>query len=531
MATEIIKKRDLLDWQRFCEQVRNTTNVPFREADAKKSARKKQALKDYAFFTKTYFPMYAQSDCGYFQIEAANEVAKDPHCFAVWEWPREHAKSVHADIIFPMWLKAKGLLTGMILMGKNETDAANLLSDIQAQLQFNQLYAYDFGKQYNTGSWETGDFTTVDGVRFIAIGRDQSPRGARKNEKRPNYAVIDDIDDDIIVNNPRRVKEIVDRIMGALYFALSTKGARLVVAGNRIHPQSVLAHLVGDLKPGMPKREGIYHSKVFATEKAPGVKAYIEEGGVPAWKERYTIPEISNKMKKAGLLMGRREFYHEHHIEGEIFKESMINFKPMPRSTWKKYQVIIGYFDPSFENKVTSDTKAVRVWGLLHKDAPDYEKHCLKSFVRRTELETCYQFMSDFEDKAPAGVGVIWYAEEQFFNRPMKQALERHNHRRRAMGKRPLYVSIDTRDKEQKYARIVKMEPEYSDNNVFYNLDEIYDTDMIEGNNQLKGIEPGYKSPDDSPDADEGAWYYLDKHLPTVHFPAVIGKRGPQSHY
>lgn len=531
MATEVIKKRDYQDWLKFCEQVQNTTNIPFNESAELKQARIKRALKDYNYFVKTYFPIYADADCGYFHMNAANRIINDKKCFAVLEWPREHAKSVHANVFIPMWLLAHGELTGMILMGKNDTDASNLLSDIQAQLQYNQLYAHDFGDQHSAGSWETGDFSTRSGIRFMSIGRDQSPRGARKNEKRPNYAVIDDIDDDIIVNNQKRVKEIVDRILGALYFALSIKGSRVVVAGNRIHPQSILAHLVGDLKPEMPKREGIYHSKVFATENAKHEKAYIDEGGLPAWKERYTVDELKSKMATAGLLMSKRELYHEYFIDGKIFKDSMIKWKSMPRSTWHKYQVIIGYMDPSFENSPTSDYKAVRVWALLHKDNPDYEKHCLKSFVRRTELESCFEFMSEFEDKCPRGVSVIWYIEEQFFNRPVKQALERHNQRRQFNGKRRLSLTIDRRTKENKFTRIVKMEPEYSDNNVFFNIEDFHNTDMITGNNQLKGIEPGYKTADDSPDADEGNWYYLDMHLPNINFKPTIGTRENKSHY
>lgn len=530
--TTVIKKRDMQDWLRFCEQVQNTTNIPFKEDESLQEARKSKALKDYNFFVKTYFPLYADADCGYFHIAAANKIASDKNCFAILEWAREHAKSVHANIIIPMWLMAKKELTGMILMGKNEDDACNLLSDVQAQLQFNRLYAYDFGDNYNMGSWEDGDFTTKSGIRFLAIGRDQSPRGARKNEKRPNYAVIDDIDDDIIVNNQRRVLEIVDRILGALYFALSIKGARVVVAGNRIHPQSILAHLVGDIKAGVPKREGIYHSKVFATESKPGKKAYIGEAGAkPAWKERYTIAELKEKMRNAGLLMSRREFYHEFHVEGKIFKDKYFKWKAMPRSLWRKYAIVVGYFDPSYENKPTSDFKAISLWALLHKDAQEYEKHCLKRFTERAELDECFRFMSNIEDSCPAGVGVLWYMEQQFFNRPLKGALERHNQRRRAEGKRPLYVSVDTRQKENKFMRIVKMESEYADGNVFYNQDEFHNTHMIEGNNQVKGIEPGYKSPDDAPDADEGAWYFLDQHLPVAQFNPVIGRRNKQSLY
>ncbi|MDN4015266.1 hypothetical protein QX233_22720, partial [Chryseobacterium gambrini] len=86
--------------------------------------------------------------------------------------------------------------------------------------------AHDFGEQYNFGSWEDGDFTTKEGIRFLAFGRDQSPRGARENEKRPNYGVVDDVDDDDIVHNPKRVDKVVKKILGAMYFALSIKGAR-----------------------------------------------------------------------------------------------------------------------------------------------------------------------------------------------------------------------------------------------------------------------------------------------------------------
>jgi len=515
----VITKRDYQEWIRYCEQVQASTEVAFNEDKQTQEARKKRALRDYNYYVKTYFPIYADSDCGYFHIKAANKIKKDPNCFAILEWAREHAKSVHADLLIPLWLHAHKELDGMILMGKNQNDAENLLSDVQAQLQYNSLYIHDFGDQHNHGSWEEGDFTTQNGVRFLAIGRDQSPRGARKNEKRPNYAVIDDIDDDIIVNNTRRVKEVVDRILGALYFALSIKGARVVVAGNRIHHNSILANLVGDVKPGQPKRKGIYHSKVFATESSPGVKCDIGNGGLPAWKERYTIQELSKKIETGGIL-ARREFYHENVIEGSIFKEDMIRFKKMP--AWSKYSVIIGYFDPSYVNSATSDFKAVRVWGLLGD-----ERHCRGSFVRRTSSINAFLWMGEFNKKLPAGTGIIWYVERQFFNGPVRDALAVAEN---TLGFK-LNVITDPRIKENKYTRMVKMEPRYLTAKVFYDLELIHDTDTIEGNNQLKGIEPGYKSADDSPDADEGAWHYLDMHLPQRHFKPIIGHKQVKSKY
>lgn len=500
MVIDTIVKRSLDEWKLYCEQVANATVVNITESDEEQAARKKLALTNYNYFVKTYFPKLAASDCADFHITAANAVLKHPNKFSILEWPREHAKSIHADIIIPLWLLIHNELDGMVLMGKNEDDACNLLADIQAELQFNQLYIHDWGQQYNFGDWQEGDFTTKSGIRFLGIGRDQSPRGARKGEKRPNYAVCDDIDDDEIVNNQRRVKQIVKRILGGLLFALSTKKWRLVVAGNRIHAQSILAHMVGDTKPSAPKRKNIFHSKVFAIDP---------KTGNPAWHQRYSLAELNNKIDAAGPTEARRELFHENHVEGEIFKDTYLQWKKMPKVNWRNYKVIIGYCDPSFENNPKSDFKAVRVWALWNT-----EKHLLKSFVQRTDILNAFAFMSEFEDTLPSGVAVIWYIESQFFNTPIRNALAEHNKTRAKQKLKPLYITVDTRDKPNKYTRIVRMEPQYVLGNVYFNIDETHNADMIEGNNQLKSIEPGYNTPDDSPDADEGAWHYIDMHIP-----------------
>lgn len=501
-----IVKRSLDDWKLFCEQVQKSTAVALNESKEDIAARKKLVLKDYNAYVKTYFPSYADADCADFHIKAANAILKDPKILAVLEWPREHAKSVHATIFIPMWLLIHAQLTGMILMGKSGDDACNLLSDVQAQLQFNQKFIADWGEQYNFGDWQEGDFTTKSGIRFLALGREESPRGARKGEKRPNYAVCDDIDDDEVVNNQKRVRKIVNRIRGALYFALSIKGARLIVAGNRIHPQSVLAHIVGDTKPGVPKIKGVYHSKVFATDGG-----YYN--GKPSWHQRYSLQELRDKMDKVGPTASKVEFYHEHAVEGTIFKETYFQWRPL--KPLKSYPVIVGYFDPSFENSATSDFKAIRVWGVIGT-----EFHLIKSFVRRCALTEAILWMYDFDASLPAGVSVIWKIERQWISQPIKDAI---NSAQKIRGYY-LPISADDRDKPNKYTRMVRMEPKYTNREVYFNINEQHNADMIEGNNQLKGIEPGYKTPDDAPDADEGAWHYLYPHASDSSFKPTIGR-------
>ncbi|MDZ4211077.1 MAG: hypothetical protein U1C59_05120, partial [Methylotenera sp.] len=192
-------------WREHCNNVQAANPVDLHETPASRSTRIARAKKDYNYFVNTYFKHYADTDCAPFQLDAANKIKGDPNIFAILEWPREHAKSVHADVLIPLWIKINGQLTGMVQVGKNWDDAAGLLADLQAELEFNPLFIRDFGAQKTDGSWQTGEFIDSDGIEYVAIGRGQSPRGIRNRQKRPNYCSIDDIDDDELVENPDRV--------------------------------------------------------------------------------------------------------------------------------------------------------------------------------------------------------------------------------------------------------------------------------------------------------------------------------------
>ncbi len=63
-------------------------------------------------------------------------------------------------------------------------------------------------------------------IAFFARGRGQSPRGLRHKESRPDYIVIDDLDDDELCKNPRRVRELTDWVKEALFGALDVDFCR-----------------------------------------------------------------------------------------------------------------------------------------------------------------------------------------------------------------------------------------------------------------------------------------------------------------
>lgn len=490
--------KEYAQWLELCNQIRNTTNEIYNESTEEREARIANYKNDFTSFCKYYFPHYIKADFGWFHLEAAKQIRDNPKAFAILEWPREHAKSVFANIFIPMWLYARRDLSGMITVSANEDKAIGLLSDLQAEFVSNQRWITDFGELAKHGDWTEGNFSTLDSIGFWAYGRGQSPRGARKAANRPNYCVIDDIDDKIIVRSIERVKQTVDWVMEDLFGCLAVAGGRVVVAGNRIHKQSILAHLVGDVDIDDPKREGITHIKVYAFEhKNTHTKADpTHPTARPAWKEFHTKENLLSKFAIMGWRSSRREFFHEHHEEGHMFKPEWIHYiKPMDI---KKYASIITYCDPSFKDTKTADFKAIVAIGV-HKDG---KIDILDLWVRQSSVSATVNVFYDLYDKYENHSR--YYIESNMLQDLLKDAFHTEGNNRGYH----LPMRGDDRKKPDKSTRVENLTPLFERG--FVRISELIrqSPDCLEFCNQLLGFPFGH---DDAPDALEGAVFKIKK--------------------
>ena len=222
--------------KRWEERKKLILSADFRLSDttAEKEDRIERAQKDYDYFVRTYFPhLCTDSESGEiipsapFHIDAANYLKKHRNARCLFEWARGHAKSTHISLITPLWLYIQETRTinVMLLVSKSEDAADRLLSDLQCELEFNTLLKSDFNIEIDSSYWGIGEFRTKDGVLFISIGRGQSPRGIKNRGKRPDYVVVDDIDDDEIVRNDARIAQAFDWCMnGTVLPALTRLG-------------------------------------------------------------------------------------------------------------------------------------------------------------------------------------------------------------------------------------------------------------------------------------------------------------------
>lgn len=510
MSTQQMTRADqraYQDWLELCERIRNQTVIEVKETETQKQNRLAKLTKDFTAFCRYYFPYYMDADFGWFHLKAAKAIEADPNGFTILEWPREHAKSVFANIMMPLYLYARGEVTGMVVASANEDKAIQLLSDIQAQFEANQRFIADFGNHITLGDWQSGNFATKDGVGFWAFGRGQSPRGIRKAAKRPNYAVVDDIDDKVIVRNDQRVRDSVDWVIEDLFGALSIKGSRLVVAGNRIHKKSILAHLVGDVEPEDPKREGITHIKVYAIEDKKHRKA-TPSTGQPAWKERYTMKDLEAKMEKMGYRSSRREFFHEHIEEGLVFKNEWINWGPALK--YSQYDDVVIYADPSFKNTKDSDYKAIVA--ICKKGL---QIHIKRAWVRQATVNAMVNVFFDIYEEADNFAR--YYIEANMLQDMLLDEFTRVAADRGIL----LPIRPDKRSKPDKYTRIENLSPLFERGLITFDESQRSNPDMQTLISQILAFPFGH---DDGPDALEGGTYYLQRSARGSDFVPRVGK-------
>jgi len=504
------QKEALSRWREHCEHVQKMTALSGHETEGEKRARIKRLQNNYATFCEYYFPHYlTQYDKttgeavktvrnAPFHNIAAKKVKDTPNLKAVFMWPRGHAKSTHFDVFIPLWLifQPKKLINVMVIVSKSEDAANGLLGDIQAELEANQRIINDFGPQKSEGDWQEGSFVARCGVAFFSRGRGQSPRGLRYKEARPDYIVIDDLDDDELCRNERRVHEMTEWVKTALFGALDVGRGRFIMVGNLISKTSVLKEFA--------ETKDVYLSKVKATDAM----------GNPVWREKWTKKEAEEMRIFMGYRNWEKEMMHNPIKEGSIFKRDWIKYKKLP--PLRRYDQLIVYIDPSFKGTTKNDYKAVRFWGRLGK-----EFHLIDCYVRQDSVRGMVRWCYNLWESLPEEVAVIFYMEANFMQDTLLDEFEREGDERGHQ----LPLTPDKRKKPDKIARIEAVSPLWERGFIYYNIEKENDPDMVAGIDQTLGLERGSTVHDDAPDADEGAIWKFQKSTRTEAFKPRMGGR------
>lgn len=470
----------------------------------------------YGNWFSFFFPHYAKSACAWYQVKMAELIVSHKSIRLLNEIFRSGGKSVHVDMGIPLYLYLvmKDLFF-MLLMGETEEKAARLLSDIQAELQYNELLKTYYGERFQFGSWAEGDFITVDGVQFLSLGFGQNPRGARKQNKRPDYISVDDVDNKRHVNNDRMMRESVDYIteeIWGLFDAEDNATERFIYSNNNFHKNSITNRLKLFFNETIQKNKDqkIVSNTLFHVLTVPAVKDI--HSFIPNWPEKTSAKYWRAKYNNTPYRSFMREYMHVHIQDGAIFKhEDILYNEPLALN---KYDALCFYGDMSY--KANADYKALVLVGKAGK-----EFHIIAAYLRQKSRRDAAIWLYDYYERHKLEKYNIRYkieglfAQDDFVNDFDEIGEERGYY---------IPMVADKRPKEGKYDRVESLSGFFERHNVYFNKKAL-NADMQTLIDQLLAFEKGSQAHDDGPDAMHGAFSYVNMRTYKSHTKYSVGIR------
>ena len=443
--------------------------------------------KSPALTAEYFFPHYATCECADFHPEFALMVKRDPLFKGFAWWGRALAKSVWNDIIIPFWLWLNEEPVYLVIIGSSQDRAEQLLEDLRAEFEANPRIIAHFGQQKQFGSWEDGYFITKGGFIGQALGMSQPVRGLRRQSKRPTHIVADDLETEETLGNPKRQKKIAKWIEKSLIPTMDGPIRRFIQCNNGFAPMMIQT-ILAENHPKWKKHR---------------VNAYDPVTHKPRWHQKYSDDYFKKIEEEIGVMAALAEYNNEPHTEGEIFTEDQIQWGSMPNLN--HFKIIVGHWDIAYAGNSTSDYNAIPIMGLKDKDF--WHIDC---FCKQTKMKAAVQWMCEVQKNLPQTVRIHWQYEAQFWNDEVQRTIDETQEEMGVL----LLISRVHLPKTNKYDRMLTLQPRYQNGRVYYNDKKKAHKDTQVGIAQLMGIEPGYKTHDDYPDAQEQCISFLQKHIP-----------------
>jgi len=485
-------------------------------SEAQKTADLKEVEPSYIKWFEKFFPHYAKSKCAWYHALMADTIIKNKKLNLLNEIFRSGGKSVHVDMGIPLYLYlVKKDLFFMLLIGETEAKAKRLLSDIQAELQYNEILKTYYGERFQFGDWAEGDFVTTDGIQFLALGFGQNPRGARKGDKRPDYISVDDVDNKRHMNNDRMMREAVDYItedIWGLFDATDNSTERFIFSNNNVNKNSITNRLKKYFNETLQKNkeQGIKSDTLFKVITVTAVKNL--QTFEPNWPEKTSAKYWRNKFNTTPYRSFMREYQHMHIEDGNIFKyEDILYCDALPL---KKYEALCLYGDMSY--KENADYKALILAGKIGK-----QFHIIFCYLRQKSRRDAARWLYDlYEDQKLHQFNIRYMIEGLFAQDEFVNDFDTEGEERR------FYIPIvaDKRPKDGKFDRIESLSGFFERHNVYFNSLK-HNSDIQTLIDQFLAFEKGSQAHDDGPDAVHGSFTYLNMRTHKKKSRYVVGKR------
>ncbi|MBU1164623.1 hypothetical protein KKA15_03610 [Patescibacteria group bacterium] len=257
---------------------------------------------DHYWFFHTYFTNHIQYPTAKFQKEIISLTQNQNLPIVAIISFRDSAKSTIVTESSVIWsILGMPQKKFVVILAKTQQQARLHFANMKGQLESNEWLKNDFGPlQIRDAEWTASSLILPKyKAKIICASIDQSIRGLRFNEHRPDLIIADDLEDDLSTRN----KEIRDKTYNWFLrevLPLGEKDTKIMIVGNLLHPDSLIMRLKADMDK--KKRKGIFRKypiiaddKSMWPEKFPTMKDIDELklhiGDDKAWNQEFLLNE------------------------------------------------------------------------------------------------------------------------------------------------------------------------------------------------------------------------------------------------
>ncbi len=210
------------------------------------AARKWVSQRSFHAFALIYFPHYFELEPAEFHADMFGVLGDWSIQFADITGFRGCAKSSAASTIAPIWAPVTGRSKFTIPVNAT-TDVSKINFDaIKIELETNEALRLDWGAEIGDRQlqkWSDNNIVLACGARIFARARKQKIRGLRHRQWRPDYIVMDDIEDEDRVDKVEYRDETERWMRGQVIPAAEESKSKVVVVGNQLNSDGIMARL------------------------------------------------------------------------------------------------------------------------------------------------------------------------------------------------------------------------------------------------------------------------------------------------
>jgi len=244
----------------------------------------------HKFFFYCYFPHYTEFEIAPFHEEMFCLTEDTSIRSAVIVAFRNSGKSTIFDLSFPLWaILGEQKLKHILIISQTQPKAQMLLQQIKRELETNELLKRDLGPfQEERNEWNMVSlYLPLYQAKITAASTEQSIRGIRHKQFRPQLILLDDCEDLESVKTQEGRDKLYDWLVGDVIPA-GDRHTRLIVTGSLLHEDSLIKRLEKNIQEG--KMAGVYRAYPL-----------LDDEDNPTWPGKFPNKQAVDNEKARGV--------------------------------------------------------------------------------------------------------------------------------------------------------------------------------------------------------------------------------------